>query len=735
MKNIRRILTLFLCFFLCILSCNTAKKQKVENLSAFACTYGLVRWFYPSDEAQQVNWNQFALYGVEKVSDCSSTEDLKRELETLFKPIAPGISFSKKEKPEDLSLIVPPDTSGMLLVAWQHSGVDLGLWSNSYISKRINRPLQTRNIGKAALYGNFPVGDYAGDRVKIKARIRRTSPSENVKIFLRLTDEKDASYTLCADTTQVPLVNHGEWNDYEFVLQISDNPKNNNDLFWGIYTEGDGSFSISHVILENATQNKTIKEFIFNKTFEYNLDCRSNERVYEFIPRAEEIEIKTKNLLFEKHADFGEYKSQKLTNGLYVHVPLALLGTEDMTYPATDAESINKLIPNPGQPVSKTTEMQADIIVAWNVIKYFSPYLADLPVNWDEELMKALSQISPKDTSYNMRPLELMMAQLKDAHVFCLGNYKPNGFLPFTIKKTDNQIMVDEPFNTTFRKGDIILKVNGSDALEDFALCEEAVSGCAHYRKGRAEITWLQNYADTKPTAIEIAREKEKQTKKVYLMPQENFYSQLNTFFYGKRPSGWLTNDILYLNVFNTNYNEIKALLAERKPHQTVITDVRYGSSFLFRHIIPLLTIQEHAIKRRNIGLIPEIGYPETPVVKDSLPSVSPPPANKKNLFLTCSGNISNNEEALDYIRYIGLGYLIATTPTAGCCGMINTITLPSEGLVSFTGTKWLSNMGPEHYYYNKGIEPDLYVKETADDIKEGRDAVFEKTFQFAEQQ
>lgn len=108
------------------------------------------------------------------------------------------------------------------------------------------------------------------------------------------------------------------------------------------------------------------------------------------------------------------------------------------------------------------------------------------------------------------------------------------------------------------------------------------------------------------------------------------------------------------------------------------------------------------------------------------MPSLTPPESNRKNLYLLSGGNISNHEDTFDYIRYAGLGYLIGSTPTGGCCGMVNRIPLPSGGEVSFTGTKWLSNMGPDHYYYRKGIVPDLLVPETAEDIKAGRDVVFE---------
>ena len=102
-----------------------------------------------------------------------------------------------------------------------------------------------------------------------------------------------------------------------------------------------------------------------------------------------------------------------------------------------------------------------------------------------------------------------------------------------------------------------------------------------------------------------------------------------------------------------------------------------------------------------------------------------------KNIFLIGPLNYSNHEETLDFVRYAGLGYFIGTN-TGGCNGWINTIFLPSGREMRFTGMKVLSNMGAGHYYYRTGISPDIYVEETVEDIKKGRDAVLEKALEIA---
>ncbi|WP_416980176.1 hypothetical protein, partial [Alistipes ihumii] len=154
-------------------------RQSLQNIEAFARMYGLVRRFHPSDEAQRVDWNRFALYGVERVAACESTEELERELERLFRPLAPGIGFSDHGRDEGLpARITPPDTSGRQVVAWQHTGVDTEtavfldgqIFNDIYTSKRTNRPLEYRNDKRLVLFGQlFPAADYGDHEIKVRA--------------------------------------------------------------------------------------------------------------------------------------------------------------------------------------------------------------------------------------------------------------------------------------------------------------------------------------------------------------------------------------------------------------------------------------------------------------------------------------------------------------------------------------------------------------------------------------
>lgn len=711
------------------------ESRKQENLEAFAKAYGLVRWFHPSDEAQRIDWSKFALYGVSQIEPCNTRKELKRELERLFQPFAPGVIFSESQYIKHKPTTSHSDTSGLLPVYWQHFGVDLGLWSNYYVSKRTHRPLQTRNISKAVLYGHVPVDNYAGCKLTIKARIKKLTNQEDFRIYLNLTDAPDAYLTYCADSVLPPLDNQGVWTEHSYSIEVNKKHRNH-AIYWSIFTEGEGAIAVDSIVLVNNTSGETIHTFLTGNKLN---QCKWNPVVYQRIHHDQHVVFQTKALLFDKLVSPNDYHTEKIADKLYITVPLCLMGNQERTYPEGDSSAIeemqkqvNQLLPN------QELYMKADLIVTWNVIKYFSPYLAERSVDWDKQLTDALKRQYQylKDSAYHTEPLERMLAILEDAHVSVKApvheGIEQRRYLPFTLRKIDGQLMIKNSFDPNIEPGDIIHSINGVDALKDFNFCESLISAGTHRRTTVAENQWLYRHAsaDKDSLSLEVIRNNTKKHLTIYpISLQEHLLKQRKS----KKEAGrWLNKNTLYLHLGYLDYSDVQQLLSQRQSHQTVIIDIREGSRFLLRQLIPLISMGADTLKQQNlISQTPEICYPNTPIILDLSYPIEPKAPNKKNIFLINSLNISNHEETLDYVRYAGIGYLIGT-PTGGCCGRINKIPLPSGGEVVFTGTKWLSRMGPHHYFYRTGIQPDSLIDDTVESIHEGRDVALEKAIQIA---
>nr|WP_319399140.1 S41 family peptidase [uncultured Carboxylicivirga sp.] len=118
-----------------------SKSKRIENQVIFAKTYGYVKYFHPSDEAAQLDWDSFAIYGASQIDKCQSASDVIKVLEDLFNPIAPTIQFSSNISDFDTNIPAPDSIDGFRQTYWQHNGVSFGMINQirKYESRRVNR--------------------------------------------------------------------------------------------------------------------------------------------------------------------------------------------------------------------------------------------------------------------------------------------------------------------------------------------------------------------------------------------------------------------------------------------------------------------------------------------------------------------------------------------------------------------------------------------------------------------
>ncbi|GAA0339089.1 hypothetical protein GCM10008967_31710 [Bacillus carboniphilus] len=102
------------------------EEQKIRNITAFAKIYGYVRYFHPSDEAADLDWDTFGVYGVEQVKNAKTKKELHETLEDLFSPIAPTVRIANKEVGYSFKDIFEENNTSNYLF-WQHLGVETNM--------------------------------------------------------------------------------------------------------------------------------------------------------------------------------------------------------------------------------------------------------------------------------------------------------------------------------------------------------------------------------------------------------------------------------------------------------------------------------------------------------------------------------------------------------------------------------------------------------------------------------
>lgn len=111
----------------------------LSNLQAFARALNYVRFFHPSQEAAQADWDRLVQEGIRAVESAATPAELASRLRDFFGPYAPGAQWLlSSEQPK----IPPVPTGAALLVRWRHEGFgQRGKHDSIYSSAREFIPL------------------------------------------------------------------------------------------------------------------------------------------------------------------------------------------------------------------------------------------------------------------------------------------------------------------------------------------------------------------------------------------------------------------------------------------------------------------------------------------------------------------------------------------------------------------------------------------------------------------
>lgn len=202
-----------------------SKQQIIANQTAFAKLYGYVKYFYPSDEAASINWDNFAIYGAKKVANCANKEALKQTLHSLFDPIVPTLQLvdSNENLTFNKQSIDPTSLRGYKTIAWQHVGGytrALNYKGEPFTSARTNRPIYldeySENMVSAPNWVDAVT--YRNKKFVVKGRAKMASGS-GFGLFYANVDLADKSGGFFKNTADNPLRTN-YWTDFEIRGEV-----------------------------------------------------------------------------------------------------------------------------------------------------------------------------------------------------------------------------------------------------------------------------------------------------------------------------------------------------------------------------------------------------------------------------------------------------------------------------------------------------------------------------------
>ncbi|MCP5051558.1 MAG: peptidase S41 [bacterium] len=760
LKVIKQAITVLSIFFLVFSvsasSPDQATNQRIENIKTFTRLYGYVKYFYPGDEAANMDWDRFAIYGVKRVEKAANRGELKAALEELFHPVTPALVIheTREKKTFSAAAITPPNAGDMKVTSWQHFGV--GLSSRSiYRSARLNRHDKTAPPEKFGPINNsIDAAPYRGKEIKFKAALKVEKGIGQLWLRVDLPNYKTGFFNNMDDR---PVKTSG-WNHYEIIGTVDEKAVK---IYYGCFLREKGKLwadDFQLYVREKGTEQWQRLD-IRNPGFEKDGDGKAPahwsyyDKDYTYLVSAasaaegnNSLEIKSRSQdisvasgLFEERTAFGEHISKKLGSGLSCLMPLALYCTKTQTFPKASESRLKQLKDaiKTGVPETLSADNEyvrfGSLVVCWNVMQHFYPYFDVSKTDWEAELTKALSAaLSDKTPKDFQKTLQKLIASLKDGHggVYMPKQPSPKYYPPISLGWVRERLVVTAVHDDSIasvRAGDVVVAIDGTpakDAMErEKQYISAATRGWLHYRLMRALIGGPKD----SPMKLNLLRDgKALQTNLQRGLTGKDYYGKIKRKIKSKK----LEDGIYYLNLDQIPMEEITKLMPQLQKARAIICDLRGYPKGNHRLISHLLTKPDTSDAWMRI---PRVIYPDYKKVtyRNSGWNMQPvkPHLTAKMVFITHGRAISYAESFMGLIDHYNLAVIVGQ-PTAGTNGNVNPFTLPGGYTVQWTGMRVVRHDGSQHH--GIGIIPDVPVERTIKGIKAGRDEFLEKAIEVA---
>jgi C-terminal processing protease CtpA/Prc len=735
------------------LSCRTddrAHPQEVENLRAFAKLYGYVRFFHPSDQASRIDWDRFAVLGASRVCAVSERDQLRQTLEELFCPIAPAVQIydSAGDPPEPVDL-VPLDTSGLEVVAWQHRGVDLGP-RTPYVSIRTNRAIAAPAPGPG--FGTVTRGvdaaELRGREIRMRAAVKAEvdGPNGRGQLWLRV-DRADRQRGFF-DSMQDRPVTSPEWATYEILGEVADDAER---VYFGCFLSGVGKVWVDEITLWTRdpggdwetleisnpgfeSGDEAVGWSTASPGYEYEVDAGEAYRENRSL-RIQELRKPQPASLFEKVPEVGEAVIKDLGGGLAARVPLALFSDANGTL-GGQAPPLDPLL----------TELDAldieqmdssdlglrlgGVVIAWNVFQHFYPYFDLVSADWDVVLTESLiDALDDADRKEYLNTLRRMVARLEDGHgrVFHPAETQDRAFPPFTVDWIEDRVVVTRVSAAgAVQPGGIVLALDGRPVNEVVEEMERLISGSPQWKRARcmSEFGVGDNTSEIRLTVDRLGESFEVSLVRDLERPSLNRQGPTIEE---------LDDGVLYVDLTRAQMADIFPRIDAMASAPGIVVDLRGYP----RGTHPVLTHLTDEPLQSAHWMVPQIVYPDRENLvgydRSGRWKMEPrqPIFTGGIVFLINGRAISYAESFMGIVEAYRPGEIVGK-PTAGTNGNVNPFTLPGGFRVTWTGMRVEKHDGSQHQLI--GILPTVPVARTIEGVREGRDELLERALEIIRQ-
>jgi len=726
-----------------VLSAPPAPPREIENVAAFARLYGVVRFFYPSDAAAELDWNRFAVHGVGRVRAAHDAAELGATLKDLFACLGPGIEIGKALAPASTVA-----ASSEPLVAWRYTGPGF-TGGGPYQAKRTHRAAVGGADSFVTLMQNLPGAVLRGKAIRLRARARATAadPTGGGALWLRV-DRPNKAMGFFDNMGDRPI-REPEWRPYAIEGTVADDAEN---VAFGVMAMGavTADFDAVELAVKGTTgewtavsiQDSGFEEAVTERQqggwFRAGLSPATISRADGHAPEGRQFArfapppagAVDAELFPESPPTPGAHADVELASGLVARVPLALTESQARPDPARDAQrdALRAALAAVAGPSDSPDLDQrlADVVVAWNVFRHFYPYWPEAGVDWDARLRPQLEAARGADNRAAQRDaVRSLVADARDGHGFVAdAKEAERADLPVTLAVIEDRLIVtSSAVPSEAPVGAVVTTIDGVPAADRLARAMSLASGTAQWRRFRATQSLTSG---GKGATVRLGLDSGQGPRPVTLGYGTSPPAEKRPL-----PVSELEPGLWYVDLTRASMAEVTARLDALAGARGVVFDVRGYPTDAGAGILPHLLDAPETDRWMHVAKIVgpfgeaagwfDFGWD----VKPAAPHIA-----GRVVFLTDGRAISYAESVMGYVADRHLATIVGR-PTAGTNGNVASFVTPSGLRVSFTGMRVTRHDGrsPHHLV---GVEPDVALAPTLAGVRAGRDEVLERGAQLA---
>lgn len=724
---------------------HNSSNGNIDRLYSLAKVYGYVRYFYPGDETSRVDWDRFAFLSVKHLAE-GRRYGLKKNLEDLFLPVAPGISIQERGCKADDEQVVP---ANLKPIYWQHSGDGKGSVGYPYKSLRVNRPARVLPDSPNDFFTLRKLLDpekLKGREVKLSVKIRLGAiyigrPSILLNFKAKGKDQESISsegQTISQD-----------WATHEIIKILPDDVEKIAVVIQSVGMAGEVFFDALRLQVREGTEWRDF--FVENfDAFDLNVlqtEWRplgpnneasiSNHNDNGFVRISRTMgKPEIHNPLFNDSPLGDPIKLKQIGSGLTLRLPLVVYGTDSVTYPLGSAAALAGIL----QQLESVNQNElraenlyarlANVIILWNVLQHFYPGFQSVKINWDQQLKVALKR-SYADQSFDDHRITLsrMIEPLKDSHMTIysaphIQYYYP----PIKWQHVEGKIVVTGVLdsNLPISVGDIISAVDDVKTPLRWKEIKQHVIGATESRKNFKAIDESLRGAKDSGILVEYATVTgEKRSLRLNRTLSAFEYNRLGSAASNLGGYSELKDGIFYVNPTTLNWNDLQTHIEELSTAKGIVLDLRGYPRW------ETIDIIAHFIQAPIYGMAtrkPRIVFPDQEKMTfDLTPGDTIQPAKP---YVGCPKVLLTNGQALSYaedfvnrMSYYKLARIVGE-PTGGATGTSNTTYLLGSLYNVWTGMTVVRQDG--QLFNGVGVIPDDERKPTIIGTRDGKDELLE---------